>query len=408
MKDSLPASPCASNGLLLPERPRAHGINLVPVSRSGAREQVVRGATEDRGFGMLPCTAHRARTHRARASVRHSPRLIEHADADGLSGARAGMPIDTGPPGTGKIASPGTGTVPVCLAARRPQSIDTVLEASARAMKEALMTGFLPRDRTAMDLAELRAALGSTMIENRYQPIVRMADRRVIGLEALARLNHPEKGTLLPDLFVPQLEDAGLGAALTDVVSARAFADMADPWLADRGIRMSVNFPLDVLLEDAALLRLEAQREAFDIPAGRIVIELTESRPVEDFPVLRRSLDRLRSLGYGVAIDDAGPAVPRLAELLDLPFTSLKLDKELVKDVAVCPAIRDCLAATIAQGKRHGLTVVAEGIESVAIWEQMRALGVDEAQGFLVARPLPLLAVPTWSQAWLERGPGLA
>ena len=119
------------------------------------------------------------------------------------------------------------------------------------------MTGLPSRDRTAMELAELRAALGGTMIENRYQPIVRMADRRVIGLEALVRLNHPERGTLLPDRFVPQLEDAGLGTELTDLVSARALADMADPWLADHAIRMSVNFPLDVLLADAALQRLE-------------------------------------------------------------------------------------------------------------------------------------------------------
>jgi EAL domain-containing protein (putative c-di-GMP-specific phosphodiesterase class I) len=262
------------------------------------------------------------------------------------------------------------------------------------------MTGLPSRDRTAMDLAELRAALGGTMIENRYQPIVRMADRRVIGLEALVRLNHPERGTLLPDRFVPQLEDAGLGAELTDLVSARALADMADPWLADHAIRMSVNFPLDVLLADAALQRLEAQRIACGIPPGRIIIELTESRPVEDFPVLRRSLERLRSLGYGAAIDDAGPAVPRLAELLDLPFTSLKLDKALVKDTTTCVATRDSVAATITRGQRHGLTVVAEGVESAAVWDQMRALGVDEAQGFLVACPLPLAALPVWSRTW--------
>jgi EAL domain-containing protein (putative c-di-GMP-specific phosphodiesterase class I) len=270
------------------------------------------------------------------------------------------------------------------------------------------MTGVPPRDRTVMDLAELRAALGGTMIENRYQPIVGMADRRVIGLEALARLNHPQRGTLMPDRFVPQIEDAGLGAELTDLVSARAFADMVEPWLVGHGIRMSVNFPLDVLLEDAALQRLEAQRAACGVPAGRIVIELTESRPVEDFPVLRRSLERLRALGYGAAIDDAGPAVPRLKELLDLPFTSLKLDKALVTDMTASAAAHDSVAATIEQGKRCGLTVVAEGVESVAVWDRMRTLGVDEAQGFLVARPLPLAAVPMWSEDWLGRGPGLA
>lgn len=268
------------------------------------------------------------------------------------------------------------------------------------------MTSVPPRDRSAMDLAELRAALGGTMIENRYQPIVAIADRRVIGLEALARLNHPEHGTLMPDRFVPQLEDAGLGAELTDLVSARAFADMADPWLVDHGIRMSVNFPLDVLLEDAALQRLESLRAACNVPAARIVVELTESRPVEDFPVLRRSLERLRTLGYGAAIDDAGPAVPRLRELLDLPFTSLKLDKALVKGVAGSGAVRDSVAAIIAQGKCRGLTVVAEGVESATVWDQMQALGVDEAQGFLVARPLPLAAVPAWSAGWAAAGPG--
>jgi EAL domain-containing protein (putative c-di-GMP-specific phosphodiesterase class I) len=267
------------------------------------------------------------------------------------------------------------------------------------------MTALPLRDSVDMDLAELRGALGGTMIENRYQPIVRLADRHPIGVEALARLNHPERGTLLPDRFVPQLEDAGLAAELTDLVSARAFADMAGPWLQGRGVRMSVNFPLDVMLHCAALDRLENQRLAFGIPAHRIIIELTESRPVNDLVRLRHSMDRLRGLGYGIAIDDAGPAVPWLAELLDLPFTSLKLDKDLVQHVAGSSEIRGFLVKTIGQAKQHGMMVVAEGVETAAIWDDMQALGVDEAQGFLVARPLPLESVPQWTDAWLAQAP---
>jgi EAL domain-containing protein (putative c-di-GMP-specific phosphodiesterase class I) len=243
------------------------------------------------------------------------------------------------------------------------------------------------------------------MIENRYQPIVRMADRHPIGLEALARLNHPQFGTLLPDRFVPQIEDAGLAAELTDLVSSQAFADMGGPWLAGRRVRVSVNFPLDVLLHPEALDRLERQREACEIDAGRIIIELTESRPVEDFPLLRRSLDRLRGLGYGVAIDDAGPAVPWLTELLDLPFTSLKLDKDMVNPPTGSEAIHRFVASTVRQSKKRGMTVVAEGVETAAIWDRMRGLGVDEAQGFLVARPLPLAAVPIWTDAWVGQIP---
>jgi EAL domain-containing protein (putative c-di-GMP-specific phosphodiesterase class I) len=252
-----------------------------------------------------------------------------------------------------------------------------------------------------MDLAELTAALQGAMIENRYQPIIRMADRNPVGLEALARLNHPKRGTLPPDRFVPQIENAGLAAELTSLVSARAFADLAGPILGESGLRMAVNFPLDVLLQSAALDLLEEQRIAAGLPADRIVIELTESRPVDDFAKLSRSLERLRGLGYRAAIDDVGPAVPRLAPLLALPFTSLKLDKEMVLQVGDNAAVRSFLAITIAQAKTHGLTVVAEGVETESIWEHMRALGADEVQGFLASRPLPLAAIPIWWDAWL-------
>jgi len=254
-----------------------------------------------------------------------------------------------------------------------------------------------------MDLAELRAALRGAMIETRYQPIIRIADRRPVGVEALARLNHPERGTLLPDRFVPQIEGAGLAAELTGLVSERAFADLAGPFLSGRDLRMSVNFPLDVLLEPAALDRLEEQRMAAGLSAGRIVVELTESRPVDDFPMLRRSLERLRGLGYGAAIDDVGPAVPRLAPLLDLPFTSLKLDKDLVEQVGTSAEVRRFLAETIAEAKVRGLTVVAEGVETDAIWNRMCDLGADEVQGFLAARPLPVGAVPIWWDAWMGK-----
>jgi EAL domain-containing protein (putative c-di-GMP-specific phosphodiesterase class I) len=241
------------------------------------------------------------------------------------------------------------------------------------------------------------------MIETRYQPIIRISDRRPVGLEALARLNHPERGTLLPYRFVPQIEDAGLASELTRLVSRRAFADLGGPFLAGRGLRMSVNFPLDVMLQPTALDRLEEQRIAAGIAAASVIVELTESRPVEDIPLLRRSLERLRGLGYGIAIDDVGPGVPRLAPLLDLPFTSLKLDKDLVQRVCASDPVRAFLAETIVAAHGCGMTVVAEGVETEAIWNEMRDLGADEIQGFLAARPLPVAAVPIWWDAWVRQ-----
>jgi len=158
-----------------------------------------------------------------------------------------------------------------------------------------------------------------------------------------------------------------------------------------------------VLLQPAALDRLEEQRLAAGLAADQIVIELTESRPVDDIAMLCRSLDRLRGLGYGAAIDDVGPAVPRLAPLLELPFTSLKLDKDLVQRVNDSAEICAFLDTTIVQAKAHGLTVVAEGVETQAIWDRVCELGADEIQGFLAARPLPVAAVPIWWDAWMGK-----
>jgi EAL domain-containing protein (putative c-di-GMP-specific phosphodiesterase class I) len=373
--------------------PRLPEINLLLVSRSLIWSLAVHDATKELGGDVLTCDARGALARLAGTASHYTHLLVDGNDAEGLLDELADL--------TTEVAAPDTDMLVLGSADTRHPRIRVVPIATCRSVTEALMASPPTRDGSAMNLAELTAALKGAMIETRYQPIVRIADRRPVGLEALARLNHPQRGTLLPDRFVPQIEDAGMAGELTGLVSARAFADLAGPFLAERGLRMSVNFPLDVLLQPAALDRLEEQRIAAGLAADRIVVELTESRPVDDFPMLRRSLERLRGLGYGAAIDDVGPAVPRLAPLLELPFTSLKLDKELVQQVNDSAEIKTFLADTIVQAKGHGLTVVAEGVETDAIWEQMRQLGADEVQGFLAARPLPVAAVPIWWDAWM-------
>jgi EAL domain-containing protein (putative c-di-GMP-specific phosphodiesterase class I) len=253
-----------------------------------------------------------------------------------------------------------------------------------------------------MPLTEIRAALASASVETRYQPVVRLADRGVVGVEALARLNHPAWGTLLPEDFVPQIEDAGLAGQLTELVVACAFADMTGAALAPLGLSVSVNFPLDVLVRISALARLESQRRAARIPVERVVIELTESQPVRDLVALRGAVEHLRRAGYQIVIDDVGPAVTGLEQLLDLPFTGIKLDKALVRQVGTASDVVSDVERLIGGAKVRGLTVVAEGIESVALWHRLRGLGADQAQGFLVAHPLPAAAVPMWLKSWRE------
>ncbi|HVY14789.1 MAG TPA: EAL domain-containing protein [Rhodopila sp.] len=254
----------------------------------------------------------------------------------------------------------------------------------------------------AISMTELKAALDGAMIETRYQPIIRISDREPVGLEALARLNHPVRGTIPPDQFVPQIENAGLSEELTRIVSHRAFADLSGPLLRGRDLSVAVNFPLDLLETPAAPLLLEEQRHAFGIPAERIIVELTESRPVTDIPALCRALERLRGLGYGVAIDDVTPGMPGVDALIDLPFTCLKFDKDIMQETLRSPEMYTFVARKTAAAKQRGLYVVAEGIETEELWDKAAGIGADAVQGFLVARPLPVAAIPIWWESWQQ------
>jgi EAL domain-containing protein (putative c-di-GMP-specific phosphodiesterase class I) len=255
-------------------------------------------------------------------------------------------------------------------------------------------------DTVELRTADLRGAIRSTMLETWYQPIIRIASRQPVALEALARLNHPIHGQILPDQFIPLMEDAGLAEELTERMCATAFADMTLPEVARHGLIITLNFPLDVLLLPRALERLDRQRAAAGYPADRVVIELTESKPVNDLPTLRRSLEHFRSLGYGVVIDDAGPEVPSYSALIELPFTSVKLDKVLVRRVIADSTMAARLQGMIDQAHARGMTVVAEGVEDRAIWDRMEELGADGAQGFLMSRALTIADVPGWLESW--------
>jgi EAL domain-containing protein (putative c-di-GMP-specific phosphodiesterase class I) len=280
--------------------------------------------------------------------------------------------------------------------------LTTIRSASPRSVREALMTGPRSTRSTMADLPldDLRAALDGGRISARYQPIVRIRDRAPIALEVLARLDHPDKGVVLPDRFVPRIEDAGLADRLTEVITARAFAELSTPALRDRDLIVTLNFPLDVILKPEALARLDAQRAAAGIPAHRVAIELTESMPVRDFDSLRLVLNSIRAMGYRAAIDDVSPTVSGLNQLLTLPFTTLKLDKGLITRAADDAATLAFVRETTSRAQAGGMSVVAEGIETVALWDLVAGLGVDGAQGYLLARPLPAAAVAIWLDDW--------
>ncbi len=266
-----------------------------------------------------------------------------------------------------------------------------------------LETGEGPAHGRKLPSDDVSGALDASRLHTRYQPIVAAADGAPVALEVLARLDHPTLGMLFPSQFVPQIEDAGLALQLTRAVIELAFSDYTEH-LVSLGLAMSLNFPLEVLIQQEFGAWLEERRQRENLPASWIIIELTESQPVANLDAAQRArligaMGRLRALGYRLAIDDYGPEMPRRQELFSLPFDLLKLDKSVVND----PADPGVAAQAIGAAHQNGFVVVAEGIEDQAAWDRMQRLGAEYLQGFMISRPLRCRNVAGWLEGWTGR-----
>lgn len=257
-----------------------------------------------------------------------------------------------------------------------------------------------PAPAAPIQPAEIQNALAAGLLEVRYQPIVRISDRAPCGFEALSRLRHPHWGTLAPSGFVPQIEHAGLSGSLVAATSAGALRSLPPGFTEQSGLRLSLNFPLAAFVAPDAIPRLDEQRADAGLTAARLVVELTESQPVTDVPAVADAARRWAAAGYALAIDDAGPDVGNLPALYKLPFSMVKLDKGIVRRSASDQQAATYLRRTVHLAQGRGLSVVAEGVETQQDWDRMAAFGVDQAQGFLIARALPHRAVPVWMRNW--------
>jgi EAL domain-containing protein (putative c-di-GMP-specific phosphodiesterase class I) len=359
----------------------------------------VREAVAAEGGVVETVSARTAVARLASAGTRLSHILVDRNGADGLLGTLADLTSDTASAEVTFLVLGG----PASIHPMSQRANAGVIESADRqAIADHLSVRRFPANHNEPPLAaaELLEVVSGEMIETRYQPIVRLADRTVTAMEVLARLNHPVHGTVTPDWFVPRFEDAGLSFTLTDMVSTRALADLTSPRFAGLGVTMALNYPLKVLSHPNAAENLDSRRESLGLTPEQVQIELTESRPVEDFAALSRSLEHLRALGYRISIDDVGPAVKNLARLLTLPFTGLKLDKGITRLIGSHSPGALFGPRVVEQARARGLTVVAEGVETRDMWDRLLALGVQEAQGYLIARPLPATAVPVWLEAW--------
>jgi EAL domain-containing protein (putative c-di-GMP-specific phosphodiesterase class I) len=249
---------------------------------------------------------------------------------------------------------------------------------------------------TSISEADLRGALRGGRLRVRFQPVLNAHSLQMTGVETLARLHHPALGILLPSQFMQRAIETGQERVLSVMAAARAMMDLrGEAFMEQRTV--AFNVPLPTFLHAEGPARALEICEIAAHPASHVAIELVETMQIPNLRDLARAVENWRNADFRVTIDDAGPRLPHWRELLSLPFTGVKLDGDLASGQR---DNIDLAEHIVSAAKQRGLAIVAEGIENYAALRRMRALGVDEVQGYLFCRPVPAAALRIWAAAW--------
>jgi EAL domain-containing protein (putative c-di-GMP-specific phosphodiesterase class I) len=249
-------------------------------------------------------------------------------------------------------------------------------------------------------------ALEEQRLHMAYQPTVSLRDGSLVRVEALVRWDDPELGAVEPSRFVPLAEEHGL----IDDLTLWGLRTILRQWLdwRDEGVDTHIAFNISALsLEHLDFPDLvERMCRALDVPADRLVLELTEGA-TQPLVKLMDTLTRFRIKGIGLAIDDFGTGYSSLMQLRQLPFTEVKVDRAFVADVARSADCRLIVQSVAELARGLGLASTAEGVETTEQLRLIRELGCDNAQGYLISPPLEPQALKEWKRKFRRSWPAM-
>lgn len=257
--------------------------------------------------------------------------------------------------------------------------------------------GMLQAAVTRLDLVSgLRRALDEGQFRLHYQPILSLRDGRLCGVEGLARWEHPERGLILPGEFIHAAEESGLILPLGRLVIREGLRQLRE-WI-DAGAPPEFSLSLNLSprqLEDPELLpTLQTALERERVPGSSLQLEITENVFMGNRQGVTQTLEQLGKLGVRIAIDDFGTGYSSLSYLHQFPAQALKIDRSFIARMDGLPENEAVTSAVVTLGHKLGLKVVAEGIETELQVSRLRAMGCDEAQGFLFSRPKAAAEIP--------------
>ena len=252
-------------------------------------------------------------------------------------------------------------------------------------------------------LTELRQAVAQGELRLFLQPKIALATSQVVAAEALVRWQHPERGLVPPLQFIPFAEQTGFVRELTNWVfreTARVFKTLDS---GSSHLRVAINLSTRDLLDVEFPARLDAMLAEYGVEPAAFCLEITESAIMDDPQRAQNTLHILSNRGFKLSIDDFGTGYSSLAYLKSLPVDELKIDKSFVMAMESDEDDAKIVRSTIDLAHNLGLTVVAEGVENALIWDKLKALECDEAQGYYMSKPVPAHEFSAWCQAWNAR-----
>ncbi|WP_262283024.1 bifunctional diguanylate cyclase/phosphodiesterase [Micromonospora sp. MA102] len=249
---------------------------------------------------------------------------------------------------------------------------------------------------------DLRRALDDGALEVYFQPKVTLRDRRLVGVECLARWEHPAHGTVAPNDFVAVAEHTGQLGRLTEFVLRESLRRSRDWSHGEQALAISVNLAARTLTDQHFPALVRDLLEEYGVPAQRLTLEITEAGVLDGTERPIPTLKRLGELGVRLSVDDFGTGNSSLAQLRRLPVHEVKVDRSFVQGMATDPGDLAIVNAVVTLSQQFGLTVVAEGVESELTLELLQDIGCEIGQGFLFSRPLPYERLEAWFGAQVD------
>jgi diguanylate cyclase (GGDEF)-like protein len=252
-------------------------------------------------------------------------------------------------------------------------------------------------------LSELRHAVDHGELRLFLQPKLALSSGTVVAAEALVRWQHPQRGLVPPLEFIPFAEQTGFVRQLTLWMFEEASRLWASLQTGAMPVRIAINLSTRDLLDLEFPARLDAILARHQLEAGAFCLEITESAIMDDPQRAESTLNRLAERGFKLSIDDFGTGYSSLAYLKRLPVDELKIDKSFVMNMEKDEDDAKIVRSTIDLAHNLGLSVVAEGVENQLIWDKLRELHCDEAQGYFMSKPLPAAEFAAWCTRWHGR-----